>query len=136
MTFIIINGEIDLSVASVMGLASCLLAFLHEQGVPLPAAILVTLAVGVIILIFIWFAFRKVPHSVRYGVSAIVAMLHDILVTMGVMSILGIFFGWEINALFLTAMLTVVAYSVQDTIAFLSFISVNICIQTALLWIH
>jgi len=48
MTFIIINGEIDLSVASVMGLASCLLAFLHEQGVPLPAAILVTLAVGVI----------------------------------------------------------------------------------------
>ncbi|MBI3764650.1 MAG: ABC transporter permease [Chloroflexi bacterium] len=49
MTFIIINGEIDLSVASVMGLASCLLAFLHEQGVPLPTAILVTLAVGVIV---------------------------------------------------------------------------------------
>lgn len=49
MTFIIINGEIDLSVASVMGLASCLLAFLHEQGVPLPAAILLTLAVGGIV---------------------------------------------------------------------------------------
>ena len=49
MAFIIINGEIDLSVASVMGLASCLLAFLHEQGVPLPAAILVTLAVGGIV---------------------------------------------------------------------------------------
>jgi len=49
MTFIIINGEIDLSVASVMGLASCLLAFLHEQGVPMPAAIVVTLTVGVIV---------------------------------------------------------------------------------------
>ncbi len=49
MTFIIINGEIDLSVASVMGLASCLLAFLHEQGMPLPAAIVATLAVGVIV---------------------------------------------------------------------------------------
>ena len=49
MAFIIINGEIDLSVASVMGLASCLLAFLHEQGVPLPAAIVVTLTVGVIV---------------------------------------------------------------------------------------
>ncbi len=49
MTFIIINGEIDLSVASVMGLASCLLAFLHERGVPLPAAIVVTLTVGVIV---------------------------------------------------------------------------------------
>jgi len=49
MTFIIVNGEIDLSVASVMGLASCLLAFLHEQGLPLPAAIVATLAVGVIV---------------------------------------------------------------------------------------
>src|SRR3970282_2478066 len=49
MTFIIINGEIDLSVASVMGLASCLLAFLHEQGVPMPAAIVVTLTVGVMV---------------------------------------------------------------------------------------
>ena len=49
MTFIIVNGEIDLSVASVMGLASCLLAFLHEQGLPLPAAIVVTLTVGVIV---------------------------------------------------------------------------------------
>jgi len=49
MTFIIINGEIDLSVASVMGLASCLLAFLHEQSVPMPAAIVVTLTVGVIV---------------------------------------------------------------------------------------
>jgi len=43
-------------------------------------------------------------------------MIHDVLVTMGVMSILGIFFGWEVDALFLTAVLTVVGYSVQDSI--------------------
>ncbi len=63
MTFIIINGEIDLSVASVMGLASCLLAFLHEQGVPLPAGILVTLVVGVIVGAFngFWISYVGLP---------------------------------------------------------------------------
>ena len=80
------------------------------------AALFATLAAGIIILGFIWFAFRKVPNPVRYGASAIAAMLHDIMVTMGVMSILGIFFGWEVDALFLTAVLTVVGYSVQDSI--------------------
>lgn len=63
MTFIIINGEIDLSVASVMGLASCLLAFLHEQGVPLPAGILVTLVIGVIVGAFngFWISYVGLP---------------------------------------------------------------------------
>ncbi|MGH2592568.1 MAG: ABC transporter permease [Anaerolineae bacterium] len=46
MTFIIINGEIDLSVASVMGLSACLLAHLHERGVPLPIGILAALLAG------------------------------------------------------------------------------------------
>jgi rhamnose transport system permease protein len=48
MTFIIINGEIDLSVASVMGLAACVVAFLHGQGVPVALAILVALFVGML----------------------------------------------------------------------------------------
>jgi preprotein translocase SecF subunit len=61
-------------------------------------------------------AFRKVPHPFRYGVSAIVAMLHDILVTVGIFSILSLLLGWEANALFLTALLTVIGFSVQDTI--------------------
>ncbi len=80
------------------------------------AAVIATLAVAVIVLGFIVFAFRKVPQSFRYGACAIIAMFHDILVTMGVMAILGIFFGWEVDALFLTAILTVVGYSVQDSI--------------------
>jgi preprotein translocase SecF subunit len=90
------------------------------------AAFLATLAVAVIVLGFIVFAFRKVPQSFRYGACAIAAMFHDILVTMGVMSILGILFGWEVDALFLTAILTVVGYSVQDSIVVFDRIRENI----------
>ncbi|MGH2594027.1 MAG: ABC transporter permease subunit, partial [Anaerolineae bacterium] len=46
MTFIIINGEIDLSAASVMGLSACMLAYLHGRGVPLPVGILAALLAG------------------------------------------------------------------------------------------
>jgi preprotein translocase SecF subunit len=90
------------------------------------AAIFATLVAAVVILGFIWFAFRKVPHAVRYGASAIIAMLHDILVTMGIMSILGLAFGWEVDALFLTAILTVVGYSVQDKIVVFDRIRENL----------
>jgi preprotein translocase SecF subunit len=90
------------------------------------AAILAVIAAAVIILGFIWIAFRRVPHAVRYGASAIFAMIHDVLVTMGVMSILGIFFGWEVDALFLTAVLTVVAFSIQDSIVIFDRIRENL----------
>jgi preprotein translocase SecF subunit len=90
------------------------------------AAFIATMAVAVIVLGFIVLAFRKVPHSFRYGACAIIAMFHDILITMGVMSILGIFFGWEVDALFLTAILTVVGFSVQDSIVVFDRIRENI----------
>ncbi|HML20194.1 MAG TPA: protein translocase subunit SecF [Aggregatilinea sp.] len=90
------------------------------------AALLATLAVAVIILFFIVWAFRRIPHAFRYGACAIVAMFHDILVTMGVMSILGLLFDWEADALFLTAILTVVGYSVQDSIVVFDRIRENI----------
>lgn len=80
------------------------------------AAVVAVVVATVVILLFIVFAFRQVPNAFRYGVCAIAAMLHDILVVMGVMSILGLFFRWEVDALFLTAMLTVIGFSVQDTI--------------------
>lgn len=90
------------------------------------AAIFAVLAAAVVILGFIWVAFRRVPHAVRYGVSAIAAMIHDVLITMGVMSILGILFGWEVDALFLTAVLTVVAFSIQDSIVIFDRIRENL----------
>jgi preprotein translocase SecF subunit len=89
------------------------------------SAVIATLAVAIIVMGFIILAFRKVPNSFRYGACAIAAMFHDILVTMGVMSMLGIFFGWEADALFLTAILTVVGYSVQDSIVMFDRIREN-----------
>src|SRR5512139_216033 len=80
------------------------------------AASLAIIAAAVAILIFLTLAFRKVPHPFRYGVSAVAAMIHDILVTVGIFSIFSLLLGWEADALFLTALLTVIGFSVQDTI--------------------
>jgi preprotein translocase SecF subunit len=78
------------------------------------------------ILVFIIFAFRKVPNAFRYGVCAIAAMVHDILVTVGLFSLAGLIMGWEADALFLTAILTVIGFSVQDTIVVFDRIRENI----------
>jgi preprotein translocase subunit SecF len=68
------------------------------------------------ILVYIWFAFRGVEHPFRYGTAAVIAMLHDVLVVLGVEAMFGFFLGWEADALFLTALLTVIGFSVHDTI--------------------
>ncbi|MXV93918.1 MAG: hypothetical protein F4Z94_11045 [Chloroflexi bacterium] len=88
---------------------------------------LAAVAVGALVITgFIVIAFRQVPKAIRYGVCAIAAMIHDILVVMGVMSLFGLLLGWEIDALFLTAVLTVVGFSVQDSIVVFDRIRENI----------
>ena len=79
-------------------------------------AFFAVIAASLAILVFIFYAFRKAKNPWRYAVCAIVALIHDVLVAAGIMAILSIVFGWEIDALFLTAMLTVIGFSVQDTI--------------------
>lgn len=78
------------------------------------------------ILIFLTIAFRKAPHPFRYGVAAIVAMFHDILVVLGLAAIFGLLFGWQVDALFLTALLTVIGFSVHDTIVVFDRIRENL----------
>ena len=68
------------------------------------------------ILVYIWYAFRRIPSSLRYGVCAIVALLHDALLVLGVFSILGRVLGVEIDSMFVTALMTVIGFSVHDTI--------------------
>lgn len=68
------------------------------------------------ILLYISWAFRKVPSPLRYGACAIFALLHDALLVLGIFSILGKLFHIEIDALFVTALLTVIGFSVHDTI--------------------
>lgn len=80
------------------------------------SAVIAVLGASLAILIYLTMAFRKAPHPIRYGVCAIVAMLHDVLVVLGVAAIMGYFFGLEVDALFLTALLTIISFSVHDTI--------------------
>ena len=88
---------------------------------------LAAVAVGALVITgFIVIAFRQVPNAIRYGLCAIAAMIHDILVVMGLMSLFGLLLGWEIDALFLTAVLTVVGFSVQDSIVVFDRIRENI----------
>ena len=79
-------------------------------------AVIAVIAAALGILLYISFAFRKMPKPIRWGTCAIVAMIHDVLLVLGVFSILGWVLGVEIDAMFITAMLTVVGYSVHDTI--------------------
>jgi preprotein translocase SecF subunit len=79
-------------------------------------AFLAVLAASALILLYVSFSFRKVAKAWRYGACAIIALLHDVLVLLGVFSILGWLFAIQVDSLFLTAVLTVVGFSVHDTI--------------------
>jgi preprotein translocase subunit SecF len=79
-------------------------------------AYMVVALAAVAILVYISIAFRHVSNPVRYGTCAIIAMVHDILVVVGLASIFGVVHGWEVDSLFLTALLTVIGFSVHDSI--------------------
>jgi preprotein translocase subunit SecF len=71
-------------------------------------------ALGVII--YISLAFRKVENAFRYGICAVIAMIHDVAVVFSVAGIGARYFGWQMDALFLTALLTIIGFSVQDKV--------------------
>ncbi len=94
-------------------------------------AVLAVIAASVLILLYIWFAFRKVDRPWRYGTCAVIALLHDVLVVLGVFSILGWLIGFQVDALFITALLTVVGFSVHDTIVVFDRIRENMTRRTS-----
>ncbi len=79
-------------------------------------AIWAVAAASVFILLYIWYAFRRVPKSYRYGISAILALVHDVVFVLGVFSILGKVIDLEVNSMFIVGVLIVAGYSVNDTI--------------------
>ena len=97
-------------------------------------AILAVLAAAIAIMFFIAYAFRHVGtwrRSFRFGASAIIALLHDVLVVLGIWAILGHFFDFKVDSLFLTAVLTVVGFSVHDTIVVFDRIRENLSRRTS-----
>ena len=92
-------------------------------------AVIALVVAAIAIVLYISWAFRKVPKpasSWRFGASAIVALLHDVLFVVGMFSILGHFLSVEVDALFITALLAVIGFSVHDTIVVFDRIRENL----------
>ncbi len=84
------------------------------------------------IVLYIAYAFRKVTRPVsswRFGFAAIVALLHDLVIVLGVFAVLGHFMGVEVDGLFITAMLTILGFSVHDTIVVFDRIRENLRVR-------
>ena len=114
-TYVISNASVSASVASETTLR----------------AFLAVVAASVCILLYVWFSFRKVAKPWRYGACAIIALLHDVLVVLGIFSILGWLLNIQVDTLFITAVLTVVGFSVHDTIVVFDRIRENMQRRTS-----
>lgn len=92
-------------------------------------SIIALMVASLSIVIYIAFSFRKVPKpasSLRFGIAAVIALLHDVLLVIGVFAILGRFLSVEVDTLFVTALLTIIGFSVHDTIVVFDRIRENL----------
>ena len=90
------------------------------------AAFWAVFAAAIGIFLYVWWAFRNVPSPFRYGAAAIVALVHDAGVILGIFAILGVVAEIEVNTMFLIALLTVIGFSVNDTIVVFDRLRENI----------
>ncbi len=81
------------------------------------------------IIVYVAFSFRQIPKpysSIKFGISAVIALIHDVLVVVGLFSLFGHFFKIEVDSLFITALLTIMGFSVHDTIVVFDRIRENL----------
>ena len=89
-------------------------------------ALWAVIAAAVGIFLYVWWAFRNVPRPFLYGAAAIVALMHDVMIVLGIFAILGNLAGVEVGTIFLVALLTVIGYSVNDTIVIFDRLRENV----------
>ena len=89
------------------------------------AAVAVVIA-SLFIMGYIVFAFSSMPHPFRYAMAAIIALLHDVAIVLGAFSLFGKLFGIEINLMFVTGLLTIIGFSVHDTIVIFDRVRENV----------
>ncbi len=85
-----------------------------------------SIAAAIGILVYVTWAFRNVPNPVRYGLAAIVALVHDVVIVIGIFSILGKALDIEVDVIFMVGLLTIAGYSVNDTIVVFDRIRENV----------
>lgn len=78
------------------------------------------------ILLYVTWAFRRMPRPIHYGTCAIIALVHDALIALGVFSILGGILNWQVNMMFITGILAVIGYSVNNTVVIFDRIRENL----------
>ena len=89
-------------------------------------AITAVIVAAVFVMLYIMYAFRAVPNSYKYAFAAVVALGHDVLIVLGAFAVLGIAINAEVNAIFIVGILTVIGYSVNDTIVIFDRIRENV----------
>ena len=89
-------------------------------------ATVAVLTAALVILIYVTWAFRRVPSPFRYGTAAVIALVHDVLIVLGVFSIMGKLVDLEVNAMFITGVLATIGYSVNDTIVVFDRVRENV----------
>ncbi len=88
---------------------------------------LIAIAIAAVgILLYVTWAFRRMPKPFHYGTCAIIALVHDALVALGVFSILGGILNWQVNLMFITGVLAVIGYSVNNTVVIFDRIRENL----------
>jgi preprotein translocase subunit SecF len=87
----------------------------------------IAMAVSAIgMLLYVTWAFRRMPNPLHYGTCAIIALVHDVLVATGIFSILGSILGWEVNLMFITGILAILGYSINNTVVVFDRIRENL----------
>ena len=84
------------------------------------------------IMVYIIYTFREVPHAFRYGLTAIISIMHDVAVVVGIEAIFGHFLGWEIDLLFPISLLIIISFSAYDSIVIFDRIRENLRVHRRL----
>ena len=123
-----INGALRAEVGPIVVLQSSSVSGVLSVEIARDAGVALAVA-AVAILIYISIAFRRLPNPVLYGAAAIVALLHDVTLVAGAFAIGGQIAGLEVNAMFITALLAIIGYSVNDTIVVFDRIRENLLLD-------
>lgn len=89
-------------------------------------ATIAVIGASLAIMLYLWWAFRHAPHPARYGICSVLGMFHDVILIIGVAAMLGVVFSIEVDVLFVTALLTILAFSVHDKIVIFDRIRENL----------
>ena len=123
-----INDSLRESISPIVVLQSASVSAILSTEIARDAGVALAVAAAAI-LVYISLAFRRLPNPVLYGAAAIVALMHDITIVAGAFAIAGRFGGLEVNAMFVTALLAIIGYSVNDTIVVFDRIRENLLLD-------